>query len=254
MKKLKTLVFDLETSPLVLFAWDLRDQNFSISNIQQDWHVMAWAAKWLDDPASKVIYRDLRNAKNTNDDKEILGDLWKLLDEADIVITQNGQKFDSPKINARFIMHGMKPPSPYRHLDTYQIVKKVAKFTSNKLEYLTAKLCTKYKKLSHGKFPGLSLWINCLKGNVAAWNEMRRYNIQDVLSTEELYTKIRAWAPESMPDVYIEVDVECRTCGSSSMHKRGVAVKKKDRYQRWQCQDCGTWTTGQKIKEEKEAA
>jgi uncharacterized protein YprB with RNaseH-like and TPR domain len=128
--------------------------------------------------------------------RKILRDLWKLLDEADIVITQNGKNFDTPKLNARFIEHGMKPPSPYKHLDTYQIARSAAKFTSNKLEYLTEKLCTKYKKLKHEKFPGFALWAECLKGNVAAWNEMRRYNKHDVLATEELYMKIRAWAPQ----------------------------------------------------------
>jgi len=82
----------------------------------------------------------------------------ELLDQADILITQNGQAFDSPKINTRFILNGMKPPSPYKHLDTYKIAKKVASFTSNSLEYLTDKLCIKYKKLAHAKFPGMLLW------------------------------------------------------------------------------------------------
>ena len=119
------------------------------------------------------MYRDQRNAKDILDDKAILKPLWKLLDEADIVITQNGKNFDSPKLNARFIMHGWAPPSPYKHLDTYQIVRQAAKFTSNKLEYLTEKLCTKYKKLEHAKYPGMVLWTECLAGNRAAWNEMR---------------------------------------------------------------------------------
>lgn len=252
--KQKVLVLDCETSPLLVYAWDLRDQDFSIQNLQQDWYIMAWSAKWLGE--SRIFYKDQRASKEMSDDRLILEDLWKLLDEADIVITQNGAKFDGPKLNARFIMHGMKPPSPYQHLDTYQIVKKVAKFTSNKLEYLTAKLCTKYKKLSHKNFPGLSLWIQCLKGNRAAWEEMKRYNIHDVLSTEELYMKIRAWAPESMPDVFAGADPEisCRTCGSFEMQKRGTTIKKRLKYQRFQCQNCGVWTTGGRIKEIKEAA
>lgn len=257
MNKQKVLVVDVETSPLVAYVWDLRDQNLSINNLRDDWYVMAWAAKWLGDKESQVIYRDLRNAKVADDDSSILRELWKLLDEADIVITQNGVNFDAPKLNARFIMHGMKPPSPYRHLDTYQIVKRVARFTSNKLEYLTNKLCTKYKKLSHSKFPGLSLWINCLKGNKAAWDEMRTYNIHDVLATEELYTKLRAWAPDSMPDVYAHAkpDLECRVCGKTGkMRAAGTRITKKLKYRRYQCQECGSWSVGEQIKEVKKAA
>jgi DNA polymerase elongation subunit (family B) len=249
-EQLKVLVLDIETSPLLVYAWDLRDQNFSLANLAQDWFLMGFAAKWLGDPDSKVVYHDQRNAKQLYNDREILTPLWKLLDEADIVITQNGVNFDAPKINARFIMHGMTPPKPYRHLDTYQIAKRAARFTSNKLEYLTDKLCTKYKKLKHTKFPGLSLWINCIKGNPKAWDEMRRYNIHDVLSTEELYGKLRAWAPENAPDVFFGADPmrQCRVCGTPGrMTARGSRITKKSRFRRYQCQECGSWSSGARI-------
>lgn len=256
-EQLKVLVLDIETSPLLVYAWDLKDQNFSLSNLAQDWHLMGFAAKWLGAAPSKTVYHDQRNAKQLDNDRELLTVLWKLLDEADIVITQNGVNFDSPKINARFIMHGMNPPSPYRHLDTYQIAKRSARFTSNKLEYLTDKLCTKYKKLKHTKFPGLSLWINCIKGNLKAWNEMRRYNIHDVLSTEELYLKLRAWAPENAPDVFFGADPmhQCRVCGRAGrMTARGTRVTKRFKFRRYQCQECGSWSTGERLGETKKAA
>jgi len=54
---------------------------------------------------------DQRYAKNIEDDSGILREIWKMLDEADIVITQNGRKFDQKKLNARFILNGFKPPS-----------------------------------------------------------------------------------------------------------------------------------------------
>lgn len=95
-----------------------------------------------------------------------------MLDEADIVITQNGRKFDQKKLNARFILNGFKPPSSYKHIDTLVIARKHFGFTSNKLKYMTDKLCTKYKKLDHSKFPGMELWRECLKGNSEAWTEM----------------------------------------------------------------------------------
>lgn len=240
----KTLFLDIETSPITAYVWDLKDQNVGLSQIVRDWNVLAWGAKWLDDNPSKMQYRDQRNAKDVHDDKEMLTGLWKLLDEADVVITQNGKNFDGPKLNARFIMHGMKPPSPYRHLDTYQIVKSVAKFTSNRLEYLTDKLCVKYKKLSHGKFPGMSLWKECLNGNKDAWDEMKRYNIQDVLSTEELYNRIKAWAPQSSPKLFnlAQTNPQCRTCGAKTQ-KRGLMWKNKKQLQRIQCTGCGAWDT-----------
>lgn len=247
----RCLVYDIETTPMTAHVWGLRDQNIGLNQIIKDWSVLAWAAKWLGDPPSKAMYLDNRKAKDVRDDKALLQPLWKLLDEADIVITQNGKNFDSPKLNARFIVHGMNPPSPYTHLDTYQIVRRVAKFTSNKLEYLTDKLCVKYKKLSHKKFPGMSLWNECLNGNKDAWNEMKRYNIHDVLSTEEFYTKIRAWAPEAMPKPYEAVNTnrDCAICGAKgSVFGNGTRTIKTRRYQRLLCGKCGSYSKGEVIK------
>jgi DNA polymerase elongation subunit (family B) len=251
MSKLKCLVVDIETAPMTAYIWNLKDQYVDMKQLKTDWHVMAWGAKWLGDPPEKLIYRDQRNARRLENDKPLLQELWKLMNEADIIITMNGQAFDCPKLNARFMFHGMKPPKPYRHLDVYRIVKKVAAFTSNSLAYLTDKMCVKHKKITHGLFPGLSLWTECMKGNRQAWEEMRHYNIQDVLSTEEFYMKIRAWAPESMPRPYEaeKVSTLCKTCGEKGrMQRRGVALKSKFKYQRWQCQTCGGWATGDRVR------
>lgn len=233
---LKVLVFDVETAPITAYVWGLRDQNIALNQIVKDWHVMAWGAKWLGQ--NKIYYADL----SQNRERELLTAIWDLLDQADVVITQNGKSFDSRKLNARFIHYGMTPPSPYRHIDTYLLVKQAADFTSNKLEYLTDKLCVKYKKLSHNKFPGMTLWTECLKGNKVAWKEMRKYNIHDVLSTEELYERIKAWGPKNMPKLY-SAPATCSICGSRAQ-RRGP-VKGKPKLRRLQCQNptCGKWGT-----------
>lgn len=249
MRQLKVLVFDIETAPMLAYVWGRRDVNIALNQIKSDWYVLAWSAKWLGDPPSKVFYRDQRYAKDIENDKGILKELWALLEEADIVITQNGRYFDSKKLNARFITHGMNPPSPYKHWDTYAVVRGVAAFTSNSLEFLTNKLCKKYKKLTHKKFPGQILWNECLKGNIKAWNEMKRYNIHDVLSTEELYMKIRAWGPKNAPGMYIAQDpsMGCKTCGKTErMIRKGFHYYAKSKTQRFKCMNCGSWVEGKK--------
>ena len=235
----KVLVFDIETSPIKAYVWGLKDQFISLNQIIEDWKIIAWGAKWLNTPASDVMYADSRALS----EKRLLQRIWWLLDAADIVITQNGKSFDSRRLNARFIHYGMRPPSPYRHIDTYVLVKSAADFTSNKLEYLTDKLCVKYKKLSHSKFPGMTLWTECLKGNISAWNEMKTYNIHDVLSTEELYNKIKAWGPKNMPRLYTEI-YRCSACGGK-VWKKGTCLSGKRLVQEVQCQNpaCGKWGT-----------
>lgn len=251
MAKLKVLVLDIETAPMTVYVWQLKDQYVDLKQLKTDWYIIAWGAKWLGDPPSKVIYRSQEHSRDPENDRAILKELWKLLDEADVILTQNGAKFDMPKINARLMFHGFKPPKPYKQCDIYKELKKVASFTSHSLEYITHRICTKYKKLTDRKFTGLSLWTGCMRGVKAAWVEMRRYNIHDVLSLEEKYLKLRQWLPESATTSYFvdRPSTQCKVCGEKGhMIRRGVAIKNKYKYQRWQCQTCGGWVTGDRIK------
>lgn len=183
---------------------------------------------------------DQRNVKKIEDDSKILKGIWKLLDEADIVITQNGKRFDEKKLNARFILMGLKPPSSYRHIDTRQIAKKKFAFTSNSLEYMSDKLCKKYRKLKHKRFPGFELWSECIKNNTKAWQEMQHYNKQDVLATEELYLRFRPWDNSINFNVYSDsARMKC-SCGASDFAKSGFRYMTAGKFQRLTCRACGS--------------
>jgi hypothetical protein len=238
--KPKVLVFDIETSPLSVLAWGIWDQIIPLSRIQEDWTVLAWAAKWLGDDPSKTVYMDTFDQRNQRDDKKILKVIWKMLDEADFVLGHNSDSFDVKKLNARFIQHGMQPPSSYRRLDTKKLAKKHFAFTSNKLEYITDKLCTKYKKLKHGKFPGNSLWDEFMKRNKEAQIEMEEYNKYDVLSLEEAFFKILPWESANLFELYYESDIPVCTCGSIDFKKNGFYYTGTSKYQKHVCKSCGS--------------
>jgi DNA polymerase elongation subunit (family B) len=235
----KVLLFDIETSPILGYVWQLWDQNIALNQIYKDWHVLSWSAKWLDAPAKETMYMDQRDAKNIEDDRAILKALWHLLDEADVVITQNGVKFDQKKLNARFVIHGFQPPSSVKHIDTLLLAKRRFGFTSNKLEYMTNKLCTKYKKLSHKKFAGFELWKACLAGNQDAWREMEKYNKYDVLSLEELYKKLIPWDASVNFNLYHDEAVHVCKCGSRDFKKQGFCYTGAGKFQRYRCRKCG---------------
>jgi hypothetical protein len=246
----KTLIFDIENAPMLVYLWQLGEQHVGLNNVKIDWSVLAWGAKWLGDPAHKMIYMDTRRQRNKRDDRKILKPLWKLLDQADIVITQNGKNFDSPKLNARFIQHGMRPPSPYKHWDTYQVARRVAKFTSNGLAYLSKNLNTDFKKLTHRKFPGMALWDQCLEGNREAWTEMELYNNHDVLSTEGVYLKLLDWAPKATPKTYTVTKklYTCQNCGNRDHMRAGpVRTSMTGFYQQNSCPACGSWQPRVKV-------
>ncbi len=234
--KPETWILDIETSPMLAYVFGLKDQNIALNQLKEDWHIMAWSAKPLGGPKSSIIYYETRNG----DDRAIVKALWHLLDKVDILITQNGKGFDGPRIEARMMLHGMKPPSPYKHLDTY-LSTRPRGFTSHKLEYLTGKFCKTNKKVSHSKFPGMKLWTECLKGNPKAWKEMRIYNIKDVLATEELYLKTQAWTPKGMPSPYVPVDAapNCPTCHSYNLRSLGIEKNGLGKHRRYICTQCG---------------
>jgi len=235
----KILLVDIETSPMLGFIWGLFDQNVGLSQIKTDWHILSWSAKWLGDSEDSVMYMDQRNAKNIEDDTKLLSGIWKLLNEATAIITQNGKRFDQKKLNARFIQKGFAPPSSYRHIDTLQIAKRHFGFSSNKLAYLTDKLCTKYKKSEHAKFAGFNLWKECLNGNIEAYKEMEAYNKLDVLSLEELYLKLRPWDKTINFNIYTDSFETVCSCGSIDIVKNGFTYTNLAQYQRYTCKKCG---------------
>jgi len=236
----KVLIFDIETAPILGYVWGMYDQNVALNQIHKDWFVLSWAAKWLD--SKEVMYMDSRLKKNPEKDKHLLKSIWQLLDEADIVVTQNGVQFDTKKLNARFIINGFKKPSSYKHVDTLILARKHFGFTSNKLEYMTDKLC-KIKKLVNRKFSGFDLWKECLKGNKKAWREMERYNKRDVLALEELYLKLRSWDNTVMFRLYDEKLEDKCDCGGI-FWKNGKFYKDTGIFQRYRCVDCGAESKG----------
>lgn len=237
----KILLLDIETAPILGYCWGLWENNIALNQVHTDWFILSWAAKWLGDPPSKTMYMDQRKAKNIEDDSELLKQVWKLMDEADILLTQNGKSFDTKKLNARFILNGMQPPSSFKHIDTMLLAKKHFAFSSNKLEYMTNKLCTKYKKLvNRGEFAGFEMWAQCLKGNIKAWKAMEKYNRYDVLSLEELYTKLIPWDNSINFNLYHDKTENVCTCGSTSFQKRGFYYTATGKFQKHRCNSCGS--------------
>jgi len=240
----KIFVLDIETAPIEAWTWGIWDQNIGIDQIKTDWSILAYCAKELGD--SKIIYADTggKGKKQVRNDKRLLQDIWNLLDSADIIVAQNGARFDLPRINSRLIANGYGPYSPVRVIDTLAVSRRTFGFTSNKLAWV-AKYTTDQHKSEHKKFPGFGLWKECLNDNPEAWREMEKYNKQDVIATLELYKKQRPWI-SNHPNLsaYAEERQGCPKCASPRVQARGYAVTQSGKYQRFQCSDCGAWSRG----------
>lgn len=203
----KTLIIDIETAPIQALLWGTFKQTlYDIEEqVQEDWTILSYAAKWAD--ASKVFYEATggRGPEKVRDDSILMPGLWALLNEARMIVAQNGTRFDIKKINARLMIHNMPPYASGVHIyDTLIASRRIGAFTSHKLGWLSTHL-TDTPKSKHKKFPGWELWTACLKDNPAAWAEMKKYNIQDIRATEKLWLRQRPWVQNRvLPGTYLK--------------------------------------------------
>jgi len=238
----KTLLFDIETAPNLGFVWGKWQQD--VIEFDRDWYILCFCSKWLD--KRKITCHALPNFKrydvDREDDKRVVKKLWKLFDEADILVAHHGDPFDVKKANARFVAHDLPPPSPYKTVDTVKVARKHFKFDSNKLDELG-----RYLGIGR-KLPttGFALWKGCMEGDKKAWAKMVRYNRQDVKLLEEVYLILRPWMPNH-PNVNILSDKRgaCPTCGENRLVKRGqTIVGRVNKRQNYQCRSCGAYSQG----------
>lgn len=231
---------------MLLAGFGLHNQNFGLDQIIADPRIMGVGAKWLGGKPSH-FWSEYHHGRT-----EMLQKIHDLLDEADAVVTYNGQSFDLPWIQGELDREGIGTPSPFKHIDLYRIGKKSKRFPSHKLQYVSRALLAD-SKVSTG---GIKLWIDCLWGDEEtqrkAWNKMRRYCNHDVNLLEPLFIKERPYFPANLHLGVLSgtSGACCPSCEGSNLHRRGFATKGSRRYARFQCQDCGRWSTS--VRSEKE--
>jgi hypothetical protein len=233
----KILFLDIETFPLIGDMWGMWKTN--VLAVREYTRICGFSAKWYNGPQITKILPDYEGYNNTVwDDYLLVLELHSLLDNADIVVAHNGDQFDVKTINARFILHGLKPPAPYQTVDTKKVAKKVFRFASNSLNNVCDFLALG-RKFTTG---GYELWQKCMAGDRAAWAKMKRYNANDVKLLEKLYLKLLPWNPDQPNARMFNPDAECPKCGKGPLQKRGFHIAKTRSYQRYQCKSCHGWS------------
>lgn len=234
---MKILTTDIETTPHLAQVWGLWNQNIGLSQLRESAEILCVAYKWHHKPV-QFAWSDQ------------LDDVWRAMDEADAIVTWNGDQFDLKHLNREFLEQGHGIPAPYVSIDLLKTVRKQFKFPSNKLDYVAQRLLGE-RKLPHA---GHQLWIDCMAGDEKAMRIMQRYNERDVRLTEKLYDRLLPWIPNHPsvalrnPDDTFLPDT-CPTCGSSELVREGLAFTAVSAYQRYHCKKCGRWSRG--VKREK---
>ncbi len=233
-KSFKLLYLDIETCPNLAYVWGLWNENIPLDRIIQEGGMLCWAAKWEGQ-------REVMSASVHEEGvDEMMLAMYALLNEADAVVTYNGDRFDLPHINRLFLLAGLPPPAPYKKIDLLKTVRQQFKFASNKLDFVCKQLELGTKKDNRG----FKTWVGCIAGEDSAWDTMIKYNKHDVVLTQKLYKKLKPWI-KTHPNVALYVDVDkpvCPCCGSKKVHHRGTAKTNTGVYRRFRCSSCGTWS------------
>lgn len=180
---MKTLLLDIETTPMQVYTWGLWDQNISIDQIIKSTEMLCFGARWLGEKGTTFM------SVHHNGKKAMLEKLHQMMDDADLLVGWNSAAFDHKHINREFLENGMTPPAPTKDLDLMTITKANFKFPSNKLDYVAQQLGVGSKV----KHSGFKLWLRCMAGEDKAWREMKKYQIQDVTLLVELYDILLPW-------------------------------------------------------------
>lgn len=243
----RVLVLDIETFPMLSYHWRMWKQNISTVMNLEDITLMSFAVKWLNQP--DAYYADNRGMSKhpggMRNDHAMLILLHALLSNCDMIIAQNGKRFDLPQIKGRMAIIGLEPLPPIKVIDTMIHNKNEFSFSSNSLAHLTPKFANE-AKTEHQNFPGFRLWLECLKDNIKAWRECKLYNLTDITSLEEMYLKLRGWyTGHHNFGPYLESGEQvCPNCGSDNLHERGTRKTQVGIYKRYQCRGCGAWSRG----------
>ena len=232
----KVLLLDIETAPMEVFTWGLWKPILNYRNIIKRGFMLSWSAKLL---FSSEMMSDVVTPEEAlkRDDKRISESIWKLLDDADIVIGHNSKKFDIKWLNTEFILNGLKPPMPYQTIDTLIEARKHFRFPSNQLDYL-GQLMVRKQKIE----TDFGLWKRCVNGDKESLGYMLKYNEQDVFLLEDVYLELKPWI-RSHPNMALYIDADtpvCANCGSKELlWENKYYTTMVSKFAAFRCKNCG---------------
>ena len=177
---------DLEVTAHTGYFWGKSWETNIIEPISYG-KILSYSAKFM---GKRPVTRGWCHFKE-NGEKELVKELWKLLDECDYVVGHNLKQFDLRWIYTRMSFYKMPMPSGFKVIDTKTESKKYLYVPSHSLNNL-AQYFGLGKKIEH---EGFVLWKNCVAGNKKAWRKMLKYNQQDTLLLEKVFNKLRPLNP-----------------------------------------------------------
>jgi len=181
----KILIYDIETSYNIVSTWRV-GYNIMLPHysVIKERAIICVSYKWL---GKDEVYSLAWN-KDQND-KFLLEQFIQVMNEADVLVAHNGDRFDIKWIRTRALFHGLEMLPKYNTIDTLCIAKKHFYLNSNKLDYISKFLGFEGKIKTEPE-----LWDNIiLNKDKQALKDMITYCEEDVTQLEKVYNKLKVW-------------------------------------------------------------
>lgn len=234
----KILLLDIETLPGEYYAFSPKVDYLSADKQIKPWSISCWAAKWLFEPNITGMVVTPQEAIERKE-QSILEGIWKLMNQADIIVTQNGIKFDIRRLSTKFITYGFPPPSQYMNVDTLKVARETFGFDYNSLNELGRELGIGSKQEMNFKED----WRRCAQGDKNYLDKMLHYCKNDVAPLlEDVYLKMLPWM-KNHPNLGVFADHTgdvCPRCESQNLSWGSkIYATPQGAWESWRCNACG---------------
>src|SRR5699024_59473 len=127
-------------------------------------------------------------------DKKLIIEFLKVYNEADMVIGINNNRFDNKYINSRAAKYGLDVNLHVKSLDVQKECRRLFRLPSYSMKYLGRYFEIPVQKM---KVHLEDIWEDLIYGtkkeSKKAMKLLIKYNIQDILTTEQLYLRLRKY-------------------------------------------------------------
>ena len=182
-KTARVLIYDLETSPNIGWFWRAGyKQNIMPNQIIKERAIICVSYKWQ---GEKEVY-NLTWDKN-QDDKFLVEQFIDVLNEADLIVAHNGDRFDLKWLKTRALFHRLPMLPNYKQFDTLKVAKAKLYLNSNRLDYISKFLGFEGKIQTTP-----DLWNKVVMLNDRlAMKDMLNYCDEDVRQLEKVYNELQ---------------------------------------------------------------
>jgi len=245
MEKIKPVIItgDIETYPAKVLMYGNTYEPV-IVKILEFQSILSFSYKIGDGKTKYIGLNTIKGYKaGDRNDKKLMIEISKIMNEADYFCGQNSDDFDIKIIKERIMFHKLPPLRPdISTLDTKKLYKQVSKLPNNKLNTISQFNGVGEKT----KHTGTDLFIDCGNGDPKAWKTNEIYNKHDVDITYADLQCVLPYVKLTKPQIVFTKNIQCSNPLCLS-HNLRVHDKKRRVVGGWkiqfQCQDCGRYTT-----------